>query len=938
MLRRLLLALLLAATVTMAAAAPAQAKDPDEGTTGKPGVAQVCGTGDGAFDTYYLPVQRWSGATQNLHVRSNGGVLDFAPLQRQVQGNAFIVGDLNYLMTSTFVTWATQFCPMDRVGGSVDQAVGTFGTAMLNSPLMTTLLILTIIGAFAGSAFGVRGQEPGQIVKILGTKALILALFAAMTAGAMGSTGGGAKGSDDPYKPGTMSPGWIATTIDRIISELATGPAAALSDETIGGNEVTGDQLDCQSWTAAMQKGYKGLAATEGQVLQSRSVPAMTVSNLWQISSYQAWSVTQFGNKNTNGSSRVACRMLDNFAGIPATGGSFKMSGIALPKSRSSASIPGIFSWMDGATGMTVPEATKLVKPLAPAWRPLNNVEQDKAWVAWATCVPRDGKFTNIDKETGWSAPPGNGWLIKDDGARKDAEKVDGSKKLNEACFKLFNRDSETVDGIFDWGEGDKEINKKVGEMPASVADFLTSLHGTNQSAAGAASLAYAIGSFFVLAVFGGLALAVVIVKILCVVMIFTVLIVMLGTLLPGASGERLAKYGKQYVGLSLYAAFSLFVMALVTLFVKIIWTVIENLTGGPNSIVTMLIGGFLPAVAAVALHFSFKLAGVPSPLSVKGAVGWGQALAGGAAMGGVIEGGGKLKALAVGAGGALAGRLGGDKLGALGKRAPAGKRNADLNTDQRMKPLDPTATGKKKKKKGDPKDVLTNPNATALQKRDALRQLDAARRAEGAAAKEAAAAAKAADQDERGELGALRSAEIKGGNFRQLDKVQRKAGAETRWNWAKDRLQNAGLDTRAWLAGAKADPRGAAKRAALTGAKVAAVGGVAVTAAAFGGAPLAAVGAAVAIRNRKKLGGGSAAAYKEVRRRYLESRTRELHALRERHWERVEDERYEAAKAEGHPVVEDGGGQDRARRGIPASDIAPATPFEPRPKGRFRK
>ena len=42
----------------------------------------------------------------------------------------------------------------------------------------------------------------------------------------------------------------------------------------------------------------------------------MTVSNLWQISGYNAWSVGQFGNKNLNGQSRVGCRMLDKNAAV----------------------------------------------------------------------------------------------------------------------------------------------------------------------------------------------------------------------------------------------------------------------------------------------------------------------------------------------------------------------------------------------------------------------------------------------------------------------------------------------------------------------------------------------------------------------------------------------------------------------------------------------
>src|SRR4051794_13416545 len=463
LLARLLTAAGLVLVLTVAAPTVASAAPLDS----NPGrVNSLCSAARSA-DYQYLPVERWSGATQKIHVRSNGGMVDFAPTQRQLQSISFVIGDFLYGLTTKFVTWSTQFCPLQAVGGVVDGAAAQLGAALVNSSLIAGLLICTVLVLLLQ---GFRNRDSGWLGR-LGVKVLVVALFTIMVAGSAQSRGGGIGGDfSTPYQPGRGSPGWFATTIDRIVTELAAAPAAALSSQTIVDTVGSGDQLDCAPYLGALQEGYLA-QADRGGVISSAAVPALTVSNLWQISGYNAWSVGQFGNKNLNGQHRVACRMLDKNAAIPVGVGSFVIDGTDAVNSRSSASITNVMARVPQPdTNLTA--TRNWVKPDSPAWRQLSGVEADKAWIAWATCVPRDGQLANVTNKTGWKAPDGNAWLIADAAARTNADRIDGSSKLNDACWSFFNSDTPKVDAIFDWGDGDKQLRDHANEMPASVYDF----------------------------------------------------------------------------------------------------------------------------------------------------------------------------------------------------------------------------------------------------------------------------------------------------------------------------------------------------------------------------------------------------------------------------------------------------------------------------------
>lgn len=725
-------AAVLLAVVVLFGTAPGAAAKPDDPPTAAPKQSICATSGDGTADLQYLPVQRWSGATQHLHVRSNGGLIDFNPMQRQAQSAGFVIGDFLYSVTANFVTWSTEFCPLNAVGATIDSAAATFGDAVIGSPLLAAIVVITAVASLIQGVLGNR-----QWIRPLLARLGVLAILAILVLGAQESHTDKAGN----FVPGRGSPGWFAMTIDQTITEIASTPAGAIS--VASGNEVVGvdqDQLSCGAYITALHRGYDASVRAGGATLAAKSGPAQTISNLWVVSGYRAWSVGQFGRENLNGQNRVACRMLDHNAAIPAGLESFTIEGQSA-LDRSTATRAGVLTHVTDPRISPMTEVA--VNPKAAAWRPLNVVEQDKAWIAWAACVPKHGLVTNLDEPTGWHTPKGQSWLLAAESARKGAD--DGqSADLNRSCHRFFNEDSDKVDSIFDWDNGDGKLKEVAGEMPASIYDFISALHGTNQTAAGSAVIGYVISAIGVAGVFGSVGVVIMIVKAVAVFMLFSVILVAIFCLLPGFKPAQLGKIITSYIGLSVTAAFGVFILAMITLFTNAILNIIKGFAGA-NSDMTLVVGGLAPVMAAVALHLAFKRAGVPSPMTLKGALAWGGALAGGAGLAAFRAGSHRM----YGAAAAVAGR-------SLGRRTDLsdgtrvspklGKRNNELGSLQKAGPVNRNRTAGGRS----PEAILADPKATKAEKREAQRR----RMADLAALREIKRAEKQADKEGRPSLG----------------------------------------------------------------------------------------------------------------------------------------------------------------------------------------
>ncbi|MFC7620898.1 GH-E family nuclease [Microlunatus sp. GCM10028923] len=716
---RLAGAVLLSLLAILLGASPASANPDDDLDK----VRGVCATSDGTTDYQYLPVERWSGATQQLHVRTGGGTpFDLGPFQRQMQGSTFAAGDFLYSVTTKFVMWSTDFCPLESVGATIDNAAAQFGRSLLGSPLLAGVVALAVIGLLVQ---GMR-REAGWMARLL-VKMVIIGALVMMVVGASNSR----VDSSGNFEPGEGSPGWFATMIDQAITEIAAAPAAALNTPRIeDGIGVDTDQLSCGAYVNALRKGYDASAQRGGALIDAKSIPAQTVSNLWQVSGYRAWSVGQFGRDNLNGQNRVACRMLDHNAGIPAGVVTYVVEGQGVTENESVATRADV---MSRVPEKRLPITQARVNPSAPAWKPLNRQEQDQAWIAWAACVPQDGLLENLDKPDGWRAPRGQEWLIKAKAERVGA--AEGrSQAFDRACFDFFNTPGEEVNDIFDWGDGDGELKKVAGDMPASIYDFISALHGTNQVASSSAVIGYMLSAIGVAAVFGTLGAAIMIVKSVAAFMLLSVIFVALLCLLPRGDNHRLIRFVKIYVGLSLTAAFAIFIMSLVTLFTNVILNIIKNFAG-PNSDMTLILGGLAPVMAAIALHFAFQKAGMPSPMSVRGAMAWGGSLSGGAGLGAIRTGG---QQILDGARGLVNRGRGKGQEGESSASRPLrslGKRNSELESTQAIPPRRQTSANGADM--NSPETILNDPNSTPAQRAEAQRRRRAAAASAGRKAQE---------------------------------------------------------------------------------------------------------------------------------------------------------------------------------------------------------
>lgn len=884
--------------------------------TAGPSSAAICANTTGAMDVTYLPMSRWIDQTSTFHSRATSGFLGLNGMlttsQRAAQGTMFSIGNFFFGLAGQLTAMSTQFCPMAQVGGIVDQAAASLAQAMVKSAIVTGVVVMAIIGLLWA---GVRGQRPGWF-KDLAVKALVLGLFAIMLAGSAASTGGGINGSTAEYKPGVGSPGWFATTIDTTVSNFATLPAQAISSGTVSrvtslSDSDASDPFNCQRYTIALLRLYanhaNGTVDKNGEVtsaLDGVAAPAMVVSNLWEISGLNAFTVAQFGSQNTDGKMRVVCRMLELRSGIPLSG-SFaaytgNSNGSNAQASTSYASQSMVWNMVWGAGGAE--NVAGKLNAQAPAWHRLDDIQEDLAYFAFATCSPKNDDWSNITSDSGWHVRRGAvGQLVADDDTRKSLSS-DGAttSKFNEACYNFYNTSGETVDSIFDWGDASDKINKTQG-LPLSTIDFVGTLHGTGASGGAESVISYLLSSVSVFAVFGMLSLVVAAAKLMSMFMLFTVFVMMVATLLPNSNPDKLVKYTKEYVSWSLLSAFALLIMSVIILFTKVIIMASASLTGGPTSLLTMLMAGIAPAAAAFAVHRGFTQIGMPSPLTLKGGMSWGKAIAGGAATGAALGGvqalAGRAQNAASGVGRRLAGGAKSKAMGAVGlnrgqagtQKAPvAGKTGGAARTSgERL--------GADGKRVEDWQSILNDPNASAERKKEAREALHQEKIDAGADTwKDHVGAASGVRASVAAGAGALLDS--------AADKVH--AGVDAVGKFASDPRGAIGgaihsASSAAWQATRYAASHPA--QALKTAAKVGALGAVGVAGiATAGAAPVAIAGAAYAARKVQRAAAArNQSARDQQLRDYREKQHDEGVAYRKAEQDRIRAEEREAHQAQ---------------------------------------
>src|SRR5699024_7363677 len=130
------------------------------------------------------------------------------------------IGDLFWSGTIGLTTFATQFCAIDSFGRTADQAAAVLGNALID-PAGGGFFIVALIVVSAMAMFFAGWRRTGILPwRQFLSKVLVVGVFAIMLNGATNTT-------DDEF--GTGSPGWVVSTLNGVITAVASGPATAIS-------------------------------------------------------------------------------------------------------------------------------------------------------------------------------------------------------------------------------------------------------------------------------------------------------------------------------------------------------------------------------------------------------------------------------------------------------------------------------------------------------------------------------------------------------------------------------------------------------------------------------------------------------------------------------------------------------------------------------------
>lgn len=664
-----------------------------------------------AANSHLLPVNRWNDATSDFHTRtSSGDIWDGVTRQGRAisLSSAMSFGNFLYATSSSLVTTANGFCVLDRIGASLDFTTAKIGDAIFNSPLMVGLLVVGLIGVFFNAY---RNRAAGQLLKGVGTKVAIVALFGLMLTGAHNSTPRPDRNSPSvfdstqtaqPYRPGFGSPGFWAVTVDDTVTALANAPVGALYKAFLAGDNpdaATADKnwMSCDRYVAALRKKYYTTYGDDPMQQTAASVP-MVLDSIWTASGLQAYKRIQFG------SSRFAddsyCHYLDIAAGVPVTYdqriGASGADGTDASK-WDDYSVEEVLNVVHEGFGDQIAAKAKLgsgdesvtdaIVAGAPAWTPQGNTEADSAIVGWAACrvtgtgltfaESYDGDYASrlvqpggipdqqanlaaqaLNSATGGAVGTAvNGASALFDMFRLPAKLITSLSSTTDlsaefaknptyysanACKNFFTSPDYTA-ADFNWGNSDGTVEKEAAHSSA-VRDFVMTAHGANMQGATAAML-YVLSAICTSIVFGLLAGAIIFAKVMAAVFILAVFFVLLAALVTrDASG--IARFGKAYLGMSLFSVGAVAILAVVAILTQMFFMLGESL-GGRGSYASILWCGVSPMLAVYGVHKIFTgLLRLPSPFKITGGLAYAATAgaAGGAMTAGLMNGFGRRK------------------------------------------------------------------------------------------------------------------------------------------------------------------------------------------------------------------------------------------------------------------------------------------------------
>jgi hypothetical protein len=584
--------------------------------------------GANASQSDYLPINRWNGSSSVLHTLQTGG-LDPDTVVNNIRQQGIVSGILNFgnsimSATSGLTSVAVTFCPMELAGGLVDQLAGTLGSLITTTPL-GVLIIAVVIVSVAISTIK-SGLLP---LRTILAKGAILGLLAVMVNGAMLSQGAGAQTKDGTpstaeYKAGTLSPGWFLTQINDVVGGLASGPASFLTTFTPLANvtESSPNTLSCNSYVAGMHYGYQNRFSSGGISDMKTGVPFI-INGEFEQTGMRAWRTAQFGSdiKPTGSSTpfddQAWCRILEWNSG--ATGGAFRAnftrsdSSIVVPQDVSTASMN------DAKTGESTGKTLFYNTWRSKAFVPASEDDKDRSLLAWTACLLKKDANGAWNLASSWTVLPS----LQD--TEKKIQPVDCADWMTNPKSDLNQFQTDTR---FDY------VNDNSGSDP-KAAEYINTIHGnSNGQAAVQASFSYPIAALSILLSFGSVAAGVIVAKALMMVLIIAIIAVLIAMLLPGRRGDKVMQVFSMSVGMTLFVFGAQLIFSLLALLAAVISSVGGAMLGGMDLLKVLWVG-LSPLMAAAILSYIFKMVGLPNPLSIKGALDWGNHMSkgGGGAM-----------------------------------------------------------------------------------------------------------------------------------------------------------------------------------------------------------------------------------------------------------------------------------------------------------------
>jgi hypothetical protein len=591
----------------------------------------ICATNSGTAPTVdnLLPMNRWSGAVSNEHVRLPGGFFSSvtnAPslIQRQgIVSGLTAAGASEWQIAGAMTEGASQFCFANSVGTMANTMTAKLGNALIASPLIVILAILALLSILWRS---MKGRE--NPLRHLAKFVAIVAILFVVVGAAAGSTVGHVN---------TLSPAGLIQDAFNAVSMVSSGPANAIggvANSTIGnGNQQTiakSDPLSCYWYNKELVNQYQSAyqkAGSYGYVVPS------AMNSLWEQSVIPTYINEQFGASNNYGP-LVYCHLLEDQASIQPR----SQMGIALAASNLTSFGP--------------------TQPASLAWNgSLTSNQTDESMVAWAACQSPTGGFkpTEWDANTGSTIP--SAFTTIANPTTNPASTVTGADcaafwqatapaaggtcgdgtcatyPSDAASSYLFNPDR----GSMNWGDNPSAIATATNSSAAGVgiANYLGNLHGTQNSGAMTSAFFFLLTSTVIFVIFGALALALIVAKLSLIIWMIVMPLVLLASLLPSGAG-RVGKYAKHLFGLVLFATMA----GLILSFVSIITSVLANVGStafGTGSLLAQVFITIAPVSAILLVKKGFKLMAAPSPFSIRGASGFAGALGG---FGGAVAGG----------------------------------------------------------------------------------------------------------------------------------------------------------------------------------------------------------------------------------------------------------------------------------------------------------